>query len=109
MSEKLSNVAVLCTKHAPKPCGLRGHDMEELIGSHIKVFLKVQEPTRSQRGISREHVWIKVTAVISKSWLAGTIDNQPIYATQYHYGQRVNVNPDHIEDILFSSERIPHA
>lgn len=103
MNENRSNVALFCTKHSPKPMGIGKTDPQTLVGAHVKVFLVVPKATRERERISREHVWVKVTSVAGAGRdlrLVGYIDNQPVFATQYKYGQEVRVNPKHVEQVL---------
>lgn len=95
MVEPQSNIGYVCNGQEPKPGGYTEEDPYELLGYNVKTSF------RAQNGRT-EHMWVFVSAIDpdDESVLLGVLNNDPVYATQYHCGQDVKVALWEIEDVF---------
>lgn len=94
MDEPLSNVGYVCPTHAPKPGKYAKHHPVDFLGANVKTSFRAPDGRI-------EHMWVFILGIDSdEKTLLGTLNNDPVFATQYRYGQRVKVQTWEVEDVL---------
>jgi uncharacterized protein YegJ (DUF2314 family) len=93
--EPLSNIRLVSPSCAPKSGYFSDVSPESLLGRYVKTQFK------SESG-KIEHMWVRVLRVdfTDPHAIVGKIDNDPVVAIQYKYGQLVSVKTCQIEQIL---------
>lgn len=93
--EDPSNIGFLCSKHAPKPLGLRKVP-NDIIGR----FVKKGFPAVTPEGFDQiEHMWVKVQSVQGNT-LFGTLNSDPLYDCGLSYEDPVQVDIEEVEEIV---------
>lgn len=94
--EDPNNIRHCCPDHAPTPKEEYKHlPLEFYIGKHVKLAF----PVSNAKGITHEHMWVKVIGLGKKEELMGYIDNDPIYA-DFQYKEHIEFMREEIEDLL---------
>jgi len=92
--ESSDNWGFVCPLHTPQPRpDLAAEPPEVFVDHYVKVAFPVPNSTKS------EHMWVHVTAVTEDGLLMGTLNNDPVLATQLHDGMPITLARDGIEAV----------
>ncbi len=94
--EPLSNIGVVCPKHASKPGKYAGEDPKKFIGKHVKLGFPATDPRNGRQ--TTEHMWVKVEG-LHEMGLQGTVNNDPILNCEYKDGSGVAFGVEEIEAV----------
>lgn len=85
--EPMSNIGLVCPKHAPRSGLMTKVAPEAMVGRYVKKSFVGVDPRNGKEGI--EHMWVLIQRVLADGAMEGVLNNDPVFEMKVDCGDTV--------------------